>query len=125
MLIEAALIVAFVSWLTEMIIARKLPLYRRAASANDIVGIVMSLALSAVIGATFGAGGMIIMLGGLISTLASLATYKAWGWWDTSGSAGWNKFCTTMRDFFHLMHKILRVVTFPIWGWRALKAKMA
>ena len=83
----------------------------------------------------FSASGLIAMGAGVISTVLSVPGYQ-FLYWNYDGPMaqkhGGNmmlhlksKWFQTIKDFFTLVYKILRIITFPIWGtrWAVTKLK--
>lgn len=66
-----------ISVATEMIIIAKIPFLRNLLMRHALTSLAFSLALSWLIGVTFGAAGMIIMFAALGSSILSWFIYRA------------------------------------------------
>jgi hypothetical protein len=79
MLVFAA-ILAMSSFALEMVIAAKLPLWRKFAERYLLANMGLSLLLSACLGMVFGAVGLIALTAGVMSTLMSIPGYRFLHW---------------------------------------------
>jgi len=135
------IVLALASFIFEMIIASKIPSWRRNAKKYKMINLVLSVLLSFVMGVLFGAAGLIVMTAAILSTLMSIPGYSFLYWCYDSPEAkrnGGNQIAyykkqtvnafTKMKracvDLFELIYKIIRIITFPIWGTRALMQKV-
>lgn len=135
MLLTMMLILAITSTLVELLIASKVKWWRQKSHNNKLFNVLNSLFLSFLIGLAFSASGLIAMGAGVISTLLTIPGYQFLHWNYDSPMAqkhGGNmmlhlksKWFQTIKDFFTLVYKILRIITFPIWGtrWAVTKLK--
>ena len=135
MLLTMMLILAITSTLVELLIASKIKWWRQKSHDNKLFNVLNSLLLSFLIGLAFSASGLIAMGAGVISTLLTIPGYQFLHWNYDSPMAqkhGGNmmlhlksKWLQTIKDFFTLVYKILRIITFPIWGtrWAVTKLK--
>lgn len=135
MLLTMMLILAITSTLVELLIASKIKWWRQKSHNNKLFNVLNSLLLSFLIGLAFSASGLIAMGAGVISTLLTIPGYQFLHWNYDSPMAqkhGGNmmlhlksKWLQTIKDFFTLVYKILRIITFPIWGtrWAVTKLK--
>ena len=135
MLLTMMLILAITSTLVELLIASKVKWWRQKSHDNKLFNVFNSLLLSFLIGLAFSASGLIAMGAGVISTLLTIPGYHFLHWNYDSPMAqkhGGNmmlhlksKWFQTIKDFFTLVYKILRIITFPIWGtrWAVTKLK--
>ena len=135
MLLTMMLILAITSTLVELLIASKVKWWRQKSHDNKLFNVLNSLLLSFLIGLAFSASGLIAMGAGVISTLLTIPGYQFLHWNYDSPMAqkhGGNmmlhlksKWFQTIKDFFTLVYKILRIITFPIWGtrWAVTKLK--
>jgi hypothetical protein len=135
MLLTMMLILAITSTLVELLIASKVKWWRQKSHDNKLFNVLNSLFLSFLIGLAFSASGLIAMGAGVISTLLTIPGYQFLHWNYDSPMAqkhGGNmmlhlksKWFQTIKDFFTLVYKILRIITFPIWGtrWAVTKLK--
>lgn len=125
---------AIASAVVELTFASKFPAWRKAAKRNKAVNLVISIVLSFVLGILFGAAGLIAMSAAIISTVLVIPGYAFLEWAYDSPQAqahGGNlikyysdRWKQVFSDFAKLMYKILRIVTFPIWGTRLAIAKI-
>lgn len=140
MLLSMMLILAVTSTLLELMIAAKIKWWRVKSHDSKLFNMLNSLFLSFLVGLAFSASGLIAMGAGVISTVLSVPGYQFLYWNYDSPAAqrhGGNmmlhlkaKWFQAIKDFFTLVYKILRIITFPIWGTRwavnkvkAIKAK--
>lgn len=136
-----AIILAIASTTFELMIAAKIPVWRRLSHKSIVFNLVNSMVISWITGMMFGAAGLIAMTAGILSTLMSIPGYALLNWMYDSPKAQANggdlykhykgrynakkdKVKQTIADFFTLIYKIMRIVTFPIWGTRALMLKI-
>jgi hypothetical protein len=127
------LILAVTSTLLELMIAAKIPAWRRLSAKSPLFNLLNSLFISFIMGIAFGAAGLIAMGAGVISTVLSVPGYQFLHWnYDSemakrNGGSMWKytttKWSTTVKDFFQLIYKILRIITAPIWITRAALIK--
>lgn len=135
MLLSMMIILAVTSTLLELMIAAKIKWWRIKSYESKLFNMLNSLFLSFVIGLAFSASGLIAMGAGVISTVLSVPGYKFLHWnYDSEQAQKHNgnmmqhlksKWLQTIKDFFTLVYKILRIITFPIWGtrWAVTKLK--
>lgn len=136
-----ALILACASAAFELMIAAKIPIWRRLSGQSLLFNLGNSMVLSYLVGIMFGAAGLIAMTAGIFSTIMTIPGYKVLYWCYDSPQAqahGGNmlahysqhwfaikaKWGQTLRDLFTVIYKIIRVITFPIWFSRACVAKL-
>lgn len=127
------IVLTLASFMFEMIIASKTPTWRKNAKKYKMVNLALSVMLSFVMGILFGAAGLIVMTAAILSTLISIPGYTFLYWCYDSPSAklhGGNQFqyyknqvFTVLADLYKLIYKILRIITFPIWGTRVVMTK--
>ena len=127
------IVLTLASFLFEMLLAAKIPSWRQNAKKYKMFNLIISVFLSFIMGVLFGAAGVIVMTAAILSTLLSIPGYTFLYWCFDSPQAklhGGNqydyykkKFVTVISDFIKLIYKILRIITFPIWGSRALMNK--
>lgn len=135
MLLSMMIILAVTSTLLELMIAAKIKWWRVKSYESKLFNMLNSLFLSFVMGLAFSASGLIAMGAGVISTVLSVPGYKFLHWnYDSEQAQKHNgnmmqhlksKWLQTIKDFFTLVYKILRIITFPIWGtrWAVTKLK--
>ena len=128
MLLSMMIILAVTSAILELMIAAKVPAWRRLSGTSALFNLTNSLVLSWLVGIAFGAAGLIAMGAGVISTVLTVPGYKFLYWNYDSPAAqavegtllshSIKKWRIAIADFFKLLYKIIRVITFPIWGTR-------
>lgn len=128
MLLTMMLILAVTSTILELMIAAKIPAWRRLSYKSKLFNLINSLVLSFLIGIAFGAAGLIAMGAGVISTLLSYPGYKFLYWMYDSPMAqkhGGNmfeytktKWITAFKDLMKVIYSVIKVITFPIWATR-------
>lgn len=133
MLLSMMIILAVTSTLLELMIAAKIPAWRRLSAKSPLFNLLNSLFISFIMGIAFGAAGLVAMGSGVISTVLSVPGYQFLHWnYDSemakrNGGSMWkytlNKWSTTIKDFFQLVYKIMRIITAPIWITRILLQK--
>jgi len=135
MLLSMMIILAITSTILELMIASKLKWWRQKSYQSKLFNMLNSLFLSFLIGLAFSASGLIAMGAGVISTVLTVPGYKFLHWnYDSEQAQKHNgnmmqhmksKWLQTIKDFFTLVYKILRIITFPIWGtrWAVTKIK--
>jgi uncharacterized membrane protein len=127
-----AMTLAVMSTIVEMMFAANFPAWRQAAHKYKAVNMIISLALSFIIGTMFGAGGLIAMTAGMISTVMSVPGYAFLHWNFDSKRANkigkprtthakeavivnYNKTKEVANDLGKLAYGTAKVVTAPIW----------
>ena len=135
MLLSMMIILAITSTILELMIASKVKWWRQKCYQSKLFNMLNSLFLSFLIGLAFSASGLIAMGAGVISTVLTVPGYKFLHWnYDSEQAQKHNgnmmqhmksKWLQTIKDFFTLVYKILRIITFPIWGtrWAVTKIK--
>lgn len=128
MLLSMMIILAVTSTLLELMIAAKIPAWRRLSAKSPLFNLLNSLLISFIMGLAFGAAGLIAMGAGVISTVLSVPGYQFLYWNYDSPQAlahGGNmmihikaKWLQAFRDLAKVIYSIIRVITFPIWGTR-------
>lgn len=134
MFLSMMLILAVTSTLLELMIAAKIPAWRRLSARSPLFNLLNSLFISFLTGLAFGAAGLIAMGAGVISTVLSVPGYQFLHWNYDSAMAQRNggsmykytvkKWSQTFKDFFQLIYKIMRVMTAPIWITRSVVTKL-
>lgn len=128
------MMLAFASAVVELTLASKFPAWRKAAKRNKAINMIISIALSFVLGIMFGAAGLIAMAAAMISTAISIPGYAVLEWAYDSPEAqkhGGNlfKYYTqrwkiALTDLVNLTYKIIKIITAPIWITRAIIEKV-
>lgn len=127
------IILTISSFIFEMMLAAKIPAWRKNAKKYKIFNLIVSVFLSFIMGILFGAAGLIVMTSAILSTILSIPGYTFLYWCFDSPQAkrnGGNQYLhykkllfTLISDLFKLIYKVLRIVTFPIWGTRFVMQK--
>lgn len=134
MLLTMMIILAITSTLVELMIATRIKWWRTKSYDSKLFNMLNSLFLSFLIGFAFSASGLIAMGAGVVSTVLSVPGYQFLHWNYDSEQAQRhggnmmlhirNKWLRVIKDFFTVVYKILRVITFPIWGTRWVVTKV-
>ena len=121
-------ILSICSAAVELTFASKFPVWRKAAKRNKAINLTISVLLSFILGIMFGAAGLITMAAAIISTVLVIPGYAFLEWAYDSPQAharGGNqlkyfsdKTKEVIFDTVKIIYKILRVITFPLWGSR-------
>lgn len=117
---------AFASFVFEMLIAAKFPFWRKLAHSSKIANLAMSVFLSYILGIAFGAAGLIAMTAAILSTLMSIPGYAMLAWnFDTPKAQalpeksryqhGAKKWKQVGSDTTKVAYGTLKVVTAPVW----------
>lgn len=142
MLFSMMIVLAVTSCLLELMIAARVPVWRRWSGASPLFNLVNSLFISFIMGLAFGAAGLVALGAGVISTILSVPGYKFLYWnYDSPGAIAvggnrfkhfkenfnvyWAKWSVALKDFFQLIYTIIKVITFPIWFTRLILIKMS
>lgn len=133
MLLSMMLILAVTSCALELMIAAKVPAWRRLSAKSPLFNLLNSLVISFVMGLAFGASGLIAMGSGVISTIMSVPGYQFLHWNYDSEMAKrhggsmyqhtMKKWKTVISDFIKIIYKVLRIITAPIWITRTVLLK--
>lgn len=142
MLLSMMIILAITSCALELMIAAKVPIWRRLSAKSPLFNLLNSLVISFVMGIAFGAAGLVAMGAGVISTVLSVPGYQFLKWnYDTprarahggsevnyhyaifkSKLTGYkttlNKWSVAISDLGKLIYSLIRFLTFPIWMTR-------
>lgn len=136
-----ALMLAFASFIFEMLLASNIPAWRKNAKKYKTINLILSVLLSFVMGALFGAAGLIVMTAAILSTLMSIPGYIFLYWCLDSPQAqarggnqyrylkknmfeSFSKFKQVILDLYKMIYKTLRFITFPVWGTRLVMQKI-
>jgi hypothetical protein len=122
------------STLLELMIAAKVPPWRKLSHKSKLFNLLNSLFISYIVGIAFGAQGLIAMTAGVLSTMLSVPGYAFLYWAYDSPEAkalGGNrithakeKWKTALKDLGTLIYKFIKIITFPIWATRAVILKI-
>ena len=126
-MLSTIFVVAFFSAVFEILIAQKVPTFRRWSGENMIINLVGSMFISFLTGYAFGAGGTILACAALISTLMTVPYYKAAHfWYDDGGWQRWEAFkirwSQLLKDTGQFIHTTLRAITGPVRAFRAIRS---
>lgn len=122
--------IAFFSALFEVLIAQKVPTFRRWSGQNLIVNLVGSMLISYACGVAFGGSGTIMASAALISTIMTIPYYKAASWWyDQGGHQAYlrlkARWVSLLGDFAQLIHAVIRFLTIPVRVARYIRSVFA
>lgn len=121
---------AIASTVVELMFAAKIPAWRKGAHKLKWLNMVISIALSFILGLAFGAAGLIALGAAMLSTVLSIPGYAFLNWNYDSKQAQRNggnmiqhiykKWTQAFKDLAKIFYAIIRVITFPVWGTRVL-----
>lgn len=131
------LVLAVTSAALELMIASKVPAWRKLSAKYPLFNLLNSLFISFITGMAFGANGLVAMGAGVISTIISVPGYQFLYWNYDSPQAKarggnqfahhkanfkltYNKWKIALSDLAKLTYNIIRFITFPIWFTRAV-----
>lgn len=135
------IILSITSCALELMIAAKIPAWRRLSAKSPLFNLLNSLVISFAMGMAFGGNGLIAMGAGIISTILSVPGYQFLHWnYDTPKAKAqggnrtiyywknfhvhWARWRVALADFGKLIFTIIKVLTFPIWVTRAIIIKI-
>ena len=117
-----AIILAFASFIFEMLIASKFPIWRKLAHKSKLANLTLSLILSYVLGELFGAAGLIVMTAAIISTLLSIPGYTYLSWnYDTDTAKALPEKSRYKHEEIKVkklgadLYTLGKIITIPIW----------
>ena len=131
MLLSMMLILAVTSCALELMIAAKIPAWRRLSARSPLFNLLNSLAISFAMGLAFGGNGLVAMGAGVISTILSVPGYQFLRWnYDTPEAKAqggnravyywrnfhvhWAKWRKVLGEFNQLIYTIFRIITIPV-----------
>lgn len=134
-------ILAVTSCVLELMIAAKIPAWRKASAKYPLFNLLNSLFISYIMGIAFGAAGLIAMSAGVISTLMSIPGYQFLSWnYDSpkaqalgttrtahakvSVTTKYNKSKEVIQDLGKIAYGTGKVITAPIWIPRRINTKI-
>jgi hypothetical protein len=137
MLLSMMIILAITSCALELMIAAKIPAWRKLSAKSPLFNLINSLAISFIMGLAFGAAGLVAMGAGVISTLLSVPGYQFLHWnYDTPQARArggnqiayyranfnihFDKWKIALSDLTKLTYNIIKFITMPIWVTRAI-----
>jgi hypothetical protein len=132
MLLTMMIILAITSCALELMIAAKVPAWRRLSAKYPLFNLLNSLVISFIMGIAFGAAGLVAMGAGVISTIISVPGYQFLYWnYDSpqainggapmhvqlkgSLSSKFNKAKELFIDLCKLFYLIGKILTAPFW----------
>lgn len=125
------LILAVTSCALELMIASKIPAWRKLSAKSPLFNLLNSLVISFVMGIAFGANGLVAMGAGVISTILSVPGYQFLRWNHDTPTARlqggnrakfywknfhvhWAKWRKVLGEFNQLIYTIFRFITIPV-----------
>ena len=131
MLLSMMLILAVTSCALELMIASKVPAWRKLSAKSPLFNLLNSLVISFVMGIAFGANGLVAMGAGVISTILSVPGYQFLRWNHDTPTARiqggnrtkfywnnfhvhWAKWRKVLGEFNQLVYTIFRFITIPV-----------
>jgi hypothetical protein len=125
-MLSFAIILAFVSFIFEMLIASKFPIWRKLAYSSKLANLALSLLLSYILGIAFGAAGLTVMTAALLSTLMSIPGYNYLAWnYDTPKAKSLPeksrykheeiKVKKLSGDLYLMAKGTAKIITSPVW----------
>lgn len=125
------IILSITSCALELMIAAKIPAWRRLSAKSPLFNLLNSLVISFVMGMAFGGNGLIAMGAGIISTILSVPGYQFLHWnYDTPTAKAqggnrtiyywknfhvhWAKWRKVLGEFNQLIYTIFRIITLPV-----------
>jgi hypothetical protein len=134
-------LLAITSTALELMIASKIPAWRRLSAKSPLFNLLNSLLLSYLMGIAFGAAGLIAMSAGVVSTLLSIPGYQFLAWnYDSPKAQSLGTTRTThakqsVQSKYHKSKEVIndlgtiaygtgKVITAPIWIPRRINTKL-
>lgn len=120
------LLLAIASTALELMIAARIPIWRKWSHKSKLFNLINSMILSYLVGMAFGAQGLIAMTAGLLSTFMTIPGYTFLHWnYDTPKAQalpeksryqhGAKKWKQVGSDTTKVAYGTLKVVTAPVW----------
>lgn len=81
MLLMAAIILGVASAIVELILYLRCAPLRELIRRWELSGLILSIAISATLGAIFGAAGLVVMIAGIVSTVFTQPIYFLYNRW--------------------------------------------
>lgn len=140
-MLTMVVLLAIMSTVLELMIASKVPAWRRLSAKSALFNLLNSLFLSYLMGIAFGATGLIAMTAGVLSTMLSVPGYKFLAWnYDSPkaqalGTTRTSHIKETVQPKYHKSKEVIqdlgkiaygtgKVVTAPIWIPRRINNKI-
>lgn len=134
-------LLAITSTIFELMIAARIPAWRRLSHKSTLFNLINSMFLSYLVGIMFGATGLIAMTAGVVSTLLSIPGYAFLAWNYDSPKAisngttrvqtmkvnthvKYNKSKEVIQDLGKIAYGTGKVVTAPLWIPRRINTKL-
>lgn len=134
MFLSMMIVLGFSSFIVEMMFAVNIPWWRQNAHRLKWVNMIISIALSAILGFVFGAAGLVVMGAALLGTVLSIPGYAFLHWnydSDQAKAHGGNmlrhirsRWVQAFKDLAKVIYAIIKVITFPIWAARWIYLKI-
>lgn len=129
MLLQMAIMLTLASSMIEWILYYNFPRLVALMHGRTWLDIVFSMCLSVVMGAFFGANGVVIMIAGMASTVLTPMGMPFIRWlqrnqsefprWKATIEAWWSQFTEVGRDLALTVFAVMRIVTTPArWAYR-------
>lgn len=140
-MLTMVVLLAIMSTVLELMIAAKVPAWRRLSAKSGLFNLLNSLFLSYLMGIAFGAAGLIAMTAGVLSTMLSVPGYKFLAWNYDSPKAQslgttrtahikesvqpkYHKSKEVIQDLGKIAYGTGKVITAPIWIPRRINTKI-
>lgn len=119
-------LLSITSAVLELMIAARIPLWRRLSYKSKLFNLLNSLFVSYIIGLAFGAQGLIAMTAGIFSTFLTIPGYTFLHWNMDSEKAKKtpqqnryqnlkDKLSEPMSDMAKIAYATIKVITAPLW----------
>lgn len=140
-MLTMVVLLAIMSTALELMIAAKIPAWRRTSAKYPLFNLLNSLFISYIMGIAFGAAGLIAMTAGVLSTMMSVPGYKFLAWNYDSPKAQalgttrtahtkqvvqvkYQKSKVVINDLGKIAYGTGKVITAPIWIPRSINQKV-
>ena len=140
-MLTMVVLLAITSTALELMIASKVPAWRRLSAKSPLFNLLNSLFISYLMGVAFGAAGLIAMSAGVLSTMLSVPGYQFLSWnYDSpkaqalgttrtahskqSVQVKYHKSKEVVQDLGKIAYGTGKVVTAPIWIPRRINTKL-
>lgn len=134
-MLTMVLLLAIMSAALELMIAAKIPLWRKWSYKSKLFNLLNSLFLSYLVGIAFGAQGLIAMTAGVLSTFLTIPGYTFLYWNHDSPKAqktpqqnryqhAKEKMSEPISDMAKITYGAVKLITAPLWIPRRVYKKM-
>lgn len=140
-MLSIIVLLAIMSTVLELMIAAKVPAWRRLSAKSGLFNLLNSLFISYIMGVAFGATGLIAMTAGVLSTMMSVPGYQFLEWNYDSPKAQalgttrtahaktvvqtkYQKSKVVVNDLGKIAYGTGKVITAPIWIPRSINKKI-